>query len=345
MSKRSSLLHNRAVMVAGLTLGLLVVLVAAYVFSGESDENETASGQTPVTLFLSYVPSVQFAPLYVAAERGYFADEGIAISFENSFNEPDGVERLATNNLQFGLISGEQVVLARGSDRPVVYVFEWYHRFPVGIVSPADLDITQPADLRGRVVGIPGEYGASYIGLRALLEASDLTQADLGELRSIGFTAVDNVCAHQVDASVVYIVNEPLTIEQQCFPVNVIEVSDYATLISNGLVTNEETIRSKPDLVRSMVRAIQRGLVDTIADPDTAFDISVTHYVTDLPQENYDTQRQVLRNSVALWRSDDLGRTTPAAWDATQTMLLKTGLLSSPLDDLSGCYDMSFLPE
>ncbi len=323
MSKRFSLLHNRAVLVAGLILALMVVLVAAYIFSGESNENETANGQTPVTLFLSYVPNVQFAPLYVAAQRGYFADEGIAITFENSFNEADGVERLATNNLQFGLISGEQVVLARGSDRPVVYVFEWYHRFPVGVVSRADLNITQPADLRGRVVGIPGEYGASYIGLRALLEAGGLTQSDLGELRSIGFTAVENVCTSQVDAAVVYIVNEPLTIEEQCFPVNVIEVSDYATLISNGLVTNEDTIRNKPDLVRGMVRAIQRGLLDTIADPDTAFDISVTHYVTDLSQDDYDTQRQVLYNSVALWRSDDLGRTTPEAWDATQSMLVE----------------------
>jgi NitT/TauT family transport system substrate-binding protein len=297
-----------------------------------------------VTLFMSYIPSVQFAPIYVAVERGYFADEGINLKFENSFNEADGVERIASDDLQFGLVSGEQVLLARAGGRPMVYVFEWYHKFPVGVVSPADLNIVAPHDLEKRVVGIPGPFGASYIGFRALLAAADMSESDLRELRSIGFTAPENICEKRVDAAVVYIVNEPLTIEQNCFPVHVIRVSDYATLVSNGLVTNEKTIRDKPELVRGMISAIARGLQDTLDDPDAAFDISL-RYVTDLPEDQYETQRQVLYNSLDLWQSDTLGQTDPAAWEATQTILLDTGLLRAPLDDLTACYNMDFLPD
>ncbi len=331
-----------------ISVALILVIVAglfvmAIVLSGDDDDGD-ADG-TRVTLFMSYIPSVQFAPVYVAAERGYFADEGISIAFENSLNEADGVERIANNDLQFGLVSGEQVVLARAQERPMVYVFEWYHRFPVGIVSPADAGIAAPEDLAGRVVGVPGPQGASYIGLRALLAAGDLTEDDLDELRSIGFSAPENVCVGEVEAAVVYIVNEPLTIEADCFPVNVIEVSDYVQLVSNGLVTNEQTIRDKPDLVRGMVRAIQRGIADTIADPDAAFEIAMPEYVPDLPDDQYATQRQVLYNSVALWESDDLGRTNPDAWVATEQILLGTGLLTAPLDDLAASYDMQFLPE
>ena len=255
------------------------------------------------------------------------------------------MERLANDNLQFGLISGEQVVLARANERPVVYVYEWYHRFPVGVVSPADLDITEPGDLADRVVGIPGPFGASYIGLRALLAADDLTESDLAELRPIGFAAPENVCQGEVEASVVYIANEPLTIETDCFPVNVIEVSDYATLISNGLVTNETTIRESPDLVRGMVRALQRGIADVIADPDAAFDIVVPEYVPDLPDDQYETQRQVLYNTVELWKSDRLGHTTPEAWDQTQTILIDAELLDKPLDNLEAAYTNEFLPD
>ncbi len=337
-------------------LGLIVVIlvglgVGAYALSRGDQKKTSSSTQsgnknlTPVTLFMSYVPSVQFAPIYVAYERGYFADAGINLKFENSFNENDGVERIATNDLQFGLISGEQVVLARSAGRPIVYVFEWYHNFPVGIVSRADRNITTPQDLRGRVVGVPGPFGASYIGLRALLKAADLQESDLGELRSIGFTAVENVCQDLVEAAVVYIANEPLTIEQDCFPVNVIKVSDYATLVSNGLVTNETTITDHPEQIRGMVGAIQRGIADTLADPDAAFTISLK-YVTDLPEDQRDTQRQVLANSLDLWRTDGtLGQTNPAAWEATQDILIETGLQRAPLDDLSAAYDMSFLPK
>ncbi len=335
--------NRRIVAVGVIAVIVLALLIVSVLLSQEDDD--TPEDQTRVTLFMSYIPSVQFAPVYVAVERGYFAEEGIDIAFENDFDEGRGVDRIATNDLKFGLISGEQVVLARGQGRPIVYIFEWYHNFPVGIVSPADLDITEPADLAGRVVGVPGQYGASYIGLRALLNAGDLTKDDLGELRSIGFAAPENVCARQVEASVVYIANEPLTIESDCFPVNVIEVSDYARLVSNGLVTNETTIRENPELVRGMVRAIRRGVADTIADPDAAFDIVVPEYVPDLPQDQYATQRQVLYNSISLWRSEDLGRTDPQAWEATEDILVETGLLDAPLDNLAACYNMDFLPE
>lgn len=333
--------HSSRLVLLMIVLILGGLLIGAYYLTREEEKPEE---QTRVTLFMSFIPSVQFAPVYVAKERGYFADEGIELLLENSLNEPDGVERIASNDLQFGLISGEQVVLARGNDRPLVYIFEWYHNFPVGIVSPIDLDITEPADLAGRIVGTPVLYGASYIGLRALLNEGNLTESDLGELRPIGFTAAESICAGDVEASVVYIVNEPLTIQQQCTEVNIIKVSDYVTLVSNGLVTNETTIRENPDLVRGMVRAIQRGLADVIADPDAAFDISVEKYVTDLPEDQYDTQRQVLLNSVEIWRSDELGRTNPAAWEATQDILIEAGLLDAPLDDIEAAYNMSFLP-
>lgn len=342
MNAQRSRTPNRTLMLAVIGAIVLALLVAAYVLT---QEDEKDGEQTPVMLFMSYIPSVQFAPVYVAAERGYFADEGIDIAFDNSFNEADGVERIANNDLQFGLISGEQVVLARANDRPIVYVFEWYHNFPVGIVSPADLGITTPADLESRTVSVPGPYGASYIGLLALLDAAEMSEDDLGELRSIGFAAAESICAGEVEAAVVYIVNEPITIEDQCTPVNVIRVSDYATLVSNGLVTNEQTIRDDPELVRGMVRAIRRGVADVLADPDAAFEISVENYVTDLPEEEYPTQRQVLENSLDLWRSDELGRTNAAAWVATQAILVDADLLDEPLDDLAAAYNTDFLPD
>lgn len=333
---------RRNILIISLIVLILAgALVAAYVFS---QETESSSQDAPVTLYLSFLPNVQFAPIYVAVEQGYFAEEGIAISLEHGLNEVDAIDRLAAGDLQFALVSGEQVLLARGREYPIVYVFEYYHRFPVGIASPASLGLTTPEDLRGRVVGVPGLYGASYIGLQALLRAAEMEESDLGELRTIGFTAVENICEERVDAAVIYVVNEPLVIEEECTPVNVIPVSDYATLVSNGLVTNEETIQEQPELVRGMVRAIRRGLEDALADPDMAFQVSVEEYISDLPEDRYAIQRQVLENMLALARSEELGATDPEAWEATQAILLEAGLLEEPLADVPAAYTNRFLP-
>ncbi|MFP4320986.1 MAG: ABC transporter substrate-binding protein [Anaerolineales bacterium] len=322
---------------------LLVLAIAAC--DPSTDENGGSDDEAiDVTLFVSFIPSVQFAPVYAAIENGYFADAGLNVTVEHSFNEADGVDRIAINDLQFGLISGEQVLIARSTGRPLVYVYEWYHNFPVGVVAPADSDITAPEDLVGQDVGIPGPFGASYMGLRALLSANNLSEDDLN-LNAIGFTAPETVCAGEVDAAVVYLSNEPLTIQENCFDVNVIRISDYVELISNGLVTNETTIEDHPERVAGMARGLQRGIAWTLDNPDAAFDLSVENFVQDLPEDEYETQRQVLENSLVIWQSPDPGATIRERWERTQQALLAAGLLEEPLDNLDAAYTNDFLPQ
>src|SRR5215813_13983137 len=88
---------------------------------------------TPITLFLGYIPNIQFAPVYDAVEKGYFQQNGIDVKLEHGYDETDGLNRIAANKLQFGLISGEQVILARANGAPVTYVYRWYQHFPVGV--------------------------------------------------------------------------------------------------------------------------------------------------------------------------------------------------------------------
>ncbi len=233
-----------------------------------------------LTLFLGFVPNVQFAPIYMAIDKGYFAEAGVNVVLEYG-DENLGVERISVNDLQFGIISGEQVILGRAGGRPLVYVFEWYQRYPVGIVAPVSAGITTAADLVGRTVGIPGRYGASYTGLRALLAANGLTEADL-DVQEIGYNAPAMICAGRVEAAVIYLPNEPIQVEEQCAAVTTIDIAPQVDLLANGLVTNEQTIAERPELVRGMVSGLARGLADVIANPDEAMRVS-RKFVETLP--------------------------------------------------------------
>jgi len=198
------------------------------------------------------------------------------------------------------------------------------------VVVPADSNINKPEDLAGHVVGVPGKFGASYVGLQALLSAVKLKESDLKDVKAIGFDTAPVMCSKQVDASVIYVANEPAQIEAKCFKVRVIKISDYANLMSNGLVTNESTIKDHPDLVRGMNRALAHGLADTIADPKAAYAASLK-YVDGLAA-NDPVQMGVLTNSIDLWKTDKYGYSDPAAWDLTLKTLQSMGLLTDSID-------------
>jgi len=281
-----------------------------------------------IRLPMGFVANVQFAPVYVAVEKGYLAEEGIELEFDYSW-ETDGVRLVGAGELPFAIASGDQVLLARAQGLPIITFVNWWRRFPVAVVALEESGIQEPADLAGRKVGIPETFGASYIGWRALAAAAGLEERD-AQLEIIGYTQLANLTEGRVDAAVVYANNEPVQLDQMDYDFVQFSVADYATLVSNGLITNEETLQENPELVRAFARAFLRGLEDTLDDPDAAFKIC-KKYVEGL-DENEAVQRAVLEVSLLYWRGSPLGESDLAAWQETAQVMLEAGLLSESVE-------------
>jgi NitT/TauT family transport system substrate-binding protein len=292
-----------------------------------------------IRLPMGYIPNVQYAPFYVAVENGYFRDENIAIEFDYSF-ETDGISLVGANNLQFTLASGEQVLLARAQGMPVVYVLGWWQNYPVAVVAKTDQNIRAPADLKGKKIGLPILGGASYIGLRALLNAANLKESDV-LLDVIGYNQVEALISDQEQAVVVYANNEPIQLQAKGYTIDEIRVADFVQLASNGLVTNEQTIAENPQIVRRMVRAILRGVADVLANPNQAYDIC-TKYVEGLAQSDEKVQREIMFASMEFWRANVPGYSNPKSWENMQKVLLDMGLINQPLD-LSKAFTNDFI--
>jgi NitT/TauT family transport system substrate-binding protein len=314
-------------------MGILCLVLITSACKGKSTQ------LTHIRLPMGYIPNVQQAPFYVAVEKGYFRQAGIEIEFDYSF-ETDGVALVGAHKLQFSVASGEQVLLARAQEIPVVYVMAWYKDYPVAVAAMTDQGIRTPPDLRGKKIGLPGLFGASYIGLRALLNAVGLQESEV-TLDSIGFNQVEALAAGREQAVVVYAANEPVVLRAQGYSLDVMRVSDYVQLASNGLVTNEETIAKDPDLVRKMVQAALKGMTYAAAHPDETYDIC-KKFVETLAQADAVVQKEVLSTSIEFWQLDPPGLTNPAAWENMQKVLLDMKLLTQE-QDLSQAYTNEFV--
>jgi NitT/TauT family transport system substrate-binding protein len=319
---------------------VLLMLGLALSLSACGTPQPEAGAVTKIRLPLGYIANIQFAPLYAAVEKGYFKDAGMEVEFDYSF-ETDGVKLVGAGELPFAVVSGEQVLLARAQGIPVTYVAAWYQQYPISVVAKSDLGIATPQDLKGKRIGLPGLFGANYIGLRALLFSAGLSESDV-QLESVGFNQVEVLATDQQEVVVGYAANEPIQLKAQGFDVTELRVADYTNLAANGVLASEKVITEDPELVKAFVAAFLKGVQYTIEHPDEVYDLSATH-IPNHAELDQDVQKQILATSIEMWKADRLGYSEPQAWQNMQNVLLEMGLLSEKMD-LSQAFTNSFVP-
>jgi NitT/TauT family transport system substrate-binding protein len=290
-------------------------------------ENEAQGALTPVSIGVGYIPNVQFATMYVAIEKGFFAEEGLDVSLEYGF-ENDYLKLVGVGERQFMIGSGDQVIIGRGQGLPVRYVMNWYTRYPVVVFAKEAAGITEPADLAGKRIGLPGPFGATYVAFRGILEAAGLEESDV-QMESIGFTQAAAVSEDSVDAAVDYAVSGPVVLEQAGESITTIGLDDYLTVPSNGLVTNETTLENDPELVRRLVRGSLRGVEYTLANPDEAFAIALS-FVPEAAGENEAINRAIFDATLPYWQLEtgsQPGATELADWESATEFMQRIGLV------------------
>ncbi len=319
-----------------ITLGMAIALSAC-----GSPGSANGSGElTQIRLPMGYIPNIQFAPFYVAIEKGYFHEAGIELEPDYKF-ETDGVALVGAGEVPFAVVSGEQVLLARAQGLPVTYVAAWYQQYPVSVVAKSEVGVLIPQDLQGKKIGLPGLFGANYVGLRALLFEAEMSESDVS-LDSIGFNQVDLLATGEQDVVVGYAANEPIQLRARGIAVTEIRVAEYVQLASNGILANEQVIAENPELVRAFVGAFLKGLADTIANPEEAFDLSEAH-IPNFADLDAEVQRQVLETSIEQWQAERLGYSDPQAWENMQNILLEMDLITEDAE-LDKAFTNEFVP-
>ncbi len=319
-----------------ITLGMAIALSACSSLGSGNGSGEL----TQIRLPMGYIPNIQFAPFYVAIEKGYVHEAGIELEPDYKF-ETDGVALVGAGEVPFAVVSGEQVLLARAQGLPVTYVAAWYQQYPVSVVAKSEVGVLIPQDLQGKKIGLPGLFGANYVGLRALLFEAEMSESDVS-LDSIGFNQVDLLATGEQDVVVGYAANEPIQLRARGIAVTEIRVAEYVQLASNGILANEQVIAENPELVRAFVGAFLKGLADTIANPEEAFDLSEAH-IPNFADLDAEVQRQVLETSIEQWQAERLGYSDPQAWENMQDILLEMDLITEDTE-LDKAFTNEFVP-
>lgn len=330
--------HRLSILLPFLSISLLLTLVLSACGGGSTTTGSSRnSGQSAnlktISIGLGYIPDIQFAPFYVAQSKGYYKAAGLNVIFHHGI-VPDLIGSMIAGKNDFVFAGGDEELAARDKGANAIDVATIFQKYPVSLIVPADSSIKTLADLKGHTIGVPGAYGSTYTGLLALLYKANLPLSAV-KVQTIGFTQVAALIGHKVDAVMGYSNNEPLQLQKAGFAVRTFNVSDYQPLVSNGIITTQQTYQSEPQVVREFVQATIKGVKDTIADPQGAVNISKSY----VPGLNTSTALSVLQATIPVLQqsSGQLGYNDSATWQSMAQFLVAEKLIS-PVQNLSAAY-------
>ena len=115
--------------------------------AGQSDSSATGDGHP---FGLTYIPNVQFAPVYVADAQGMYNDAGVTATVRHHGSDEGLLTALLAGQEDVVIASGDEAAVAASQGLDIVSIGQYYASYPGTVIVPADSPIVTLADLRAR---------------------------------------------------------------------------------------------------------------------------------------------------------------------------------------------------
>lgn len=219
---------------------------------------------------------VQQIPYHVAKEHGYFADEGLDVTFEYFDGSSALTQQIIAGNVDAGSPSMGAVFNAIVQGHDLKQIFTWQYKSVFTIATPADAGIETVADLKGKAIGVSELSGGEVPIVRAVLREAGLTEGEDVQIIPVGEGSALTVNALQRGQVHAYSSNmfDVAAIRAAGIPMDIIMPASVANFPGNGIIVTAETIEEKPEQLQGLVRALARAVVYVANNRDEAFELA-----------------------------------------------------------------------
>lgn len=250
--------------------------------TGQADPGTGSNEPKPTTkvraVFPIGAPDISFAYHYVALDKGYFAEEGIDPEFLYASGTGAAGTQVLGGAAEFGQVSPEVVINAWQENERLVGT--WSLLKPIfGVWALTEHGINEPADLKGKTIGIIGMSSGTRYATQEILASAGLTEEDveLVVLGALGAYA-PAIAEGKVDAVGIWDVGRWIT-EQQLAP----ELVDSMLWIpaenhlSDHWVVDGDFYDENFDVVVGFFTAMRKGQIYMEKYPVEAAKIAAKH--------------------------------------------------------------------
>ena len=279
------------------------------------------------------------APYFLAADNGYFAEEGLNVEIAPGQGSLDAIPKVATGAFPIGFADMASLIkfIDQNPDAPVTAVMVMYNKPAFAIVGRISQGITSPADLQGRRLGAPPPDGAwAQFPVFAAAQGLDVSTITV---EPVGFpTREPMLAAGEVDAVTGFSFTSYLnTVRLGVDPsdISVLLMADYGVeLYGNAIIVNTDWAEANPEAVTGFLRAVARGVQAAAADPEAGVNaIAARNPALDVPLEVERLQIALRDNILTPWVMENgLGGVDPARFATSLEQIAMTYSFTNPVD-------------
>ena len=262
--------------------------------SGTSPSGSAASGggsTTDVAVQLSWQKTVEFAPYYIADDRGFFAENGLSVELLGGGpNSPAPEQSVTGGSSAFGNASAiGNVVSALDTGADLVVFGAQLQTEMYALISLEDNPVRSLEDLQGKKIG-SGTAPLEQV-YRNLMEANGL-DPDF-EFIPAGFDPAP-LLEGQVDVYVGFKNNQPLTMEDMGYEPVILTHEEIGLPGYHGLqICTRSYLEENRDQVVGFLRATIMGAEIDVSDPAIGAELAANEYGADL---GLDVERETRAN-------------------------------------------------
>jgi len=300
-------------------------VIACLVISVSLGWSAGSAGTDTVRLAIGYIPHVQFTPLYVGIDKGFYRDEGIDLQLNFGF-QYDVFSLLAAGKIDIGLSDSDQLVISGSKGLGLQAIYQYYQKYPVAIVAKAATAAT-PADLKGKLIGTPEMSGTSWIGLQLFLKKFGLENA--AQVEKIGYTQESTLLNGRAAAVVCFLNNEPVAMRAEGIAIRQWDVKDWSDMVGASFISSRAIIGSRTAVIERFVRATRKAMDFTVTHRDEAYKIALKN-VGNVKKEDEPLFRLRLDATCELFGSPQgYGALDPVRYTRSIAELVSLGLIPS----------------
>ena len=278
-------------------------------------------------------PITEVTPLLVEEDKGFYKAQGIDLAYVAGAGSADAIRNILSGQADVAFADPGSFFAALDKGEKLRAIYDIYPQNVFNVVSLKGSNITKPADLKGKKIGVYSLASGTRQALQVLLHTVGLKESDV-EVVVTGLLNFAPLMQGQVDATAATDTGLLIGRRRGLPDVNVIEVGKYLPVSSDLFVVREETYQEKRDALRRFLRAYRDAAAWMMARPEEAAQLAVKRAIdgTD-PALNLEIIK--LRNAASvseLTRKSGLGTMDVASLQAAADTYRKLGLVQKPID-------------